>query len=157
MNKLMNKINSTLIRKLRDETGAPVLRVKKVLEEVAGDQKKAVSILRKEGFERVSKRADRATSAGLVVSYSHHTGKVASIVELLCETDYVARNDLFQSLANDLALQVASMNPKNSKDLLRQDFIKDPTKKISDLIKEVISKTGENIRLGRFSRIEVGK
>lgn len=133
------------------------MRVKKVLEELDGDEKKALEILKKEGFEKAAKRAERETSNGKVFSYEHHTGKIVSVVELLCETDFVARNDLFVQLGKDVAMQVASLNPKNEKELLDQDFIKDPKKKISDLVKEVIAKTGENIRLGKFVRIELGQ
>ena len=151
------KIDVSLIRKLKEETGAPVIRVKKVLEELGGDEKKAFEILRKEGFEKASKREGRETSQGLVESYIHHSEKVASIVELFCETDFVARNELFRELAHNLALQVASMGAKDSQDLLEQEYIKDPTKKIGDLVKEVVAKTGENIRVGRVFRIELGK
>ena len=101
-------IKADQIRKLRDESGAPVIRVKKVLEEFDGDEKKALEVLKKEGFEKMAKREGRETSQGLVQVYSHHSGKVASVVELLCETDFVAKNELFQALANDLKLQVAS-------------------------------------------------
>ena len=151
------KIDVSLIRKLKEETGAPVIRVKKVLEELGGDKKKAFEILRKEGFEKASKREGRETSQGLVESYIHHSGKVASIVELFCETDFVARNELFRELAHNLALQVASMGAKDSQDLLEQEYIKDPTKKVGDLVKEVVAKTGENIRVGRVFRVELGK
>ena len=151
------KIDVSLIRKLKEETGAPVIRVKKVLEEQGGDEKKAFEILRKEGFEKASKREGRETSQGLVESYIHHSGKVASLVELFCETDFVARNELFRELAHNLALQVASMGAKGSQDLLEQEYIKDPTKKVGDLVKEVVAKTGENIRVGRVFRIELGK
>lgn len=153
----MAKINAKLIRKLRDETGEPVLSVKKVLEKVKGDEKKATKILKKEGFEKVAKREGRATSQGLVATYVHHSGKVASMVEVLCETDFVARNDLFGELAHNLSLQVASMNPKDAKELMKQDFIKDPSKKISDLVTDVIAKTGENVRIGRIYRVELGQ
>ena len=152
----MTKISVELIKKLREETGAGVMRVKKVLEEFKGDEKKALDVLKAEGFEKVAKREGRETGQGKVFTYSHHTGKVVSVVELLCETDFVAKNELIQNLGKEIALQVASMDPKNNKELMDQDFIKDPKKKISDLIKEVIAKTGENIKLGQFARIEVG-
>jgi elongation factor Ts len=148
------KISVDQIRKLRDQTGAPVIRAKKVLEEVNGNEKKAFEILQKEGFEKAAKKGARATSQGILETYVHHSGKVASVVELLCETDFVARNELFKNLGHDLALQVASMGEK---DIENQEFIKDPTKKIGDLVKEVIAKTGENIRIGRVFRIELGK
>jgi len=148
----MANLNINQIKKLREETGAPIVRVKEVLEKFG--EKKALEILKKEGFEKAEKREGRATSQGKVFSYVHHTQKIVSVVELLCETDFVARNKLFENLGKDLAMQVASMGEK---DLEKQEFIKDPSKKISDLIKEVIAKTGENIRLGRVIRVELGK
>lgn len=150
-------IDAKLISKLREETGAPVVRVKKLLDEMNGDEKKVKEILMKEGFEKTAKRADRATGEGRIVAYTHHTGKVACLVELLSETDFVAKNELFTDLAKNIALQVVSMNPTDNDVLLKQEFIKEPSKTISDLIKEVIAKTGENIQLGRFVRLEVGK
>jgi elongation factor Ts len=150
----MSKIDATLIKKLREETGAGVMRVKNVLEEVKGDEKKALDVLKKEGFEKVAKREGRVTNQGKVFAYTHHTGKVASIAELFSETDFVAKNELFENLGKDIALQVASMGEEG---IEKQEFIKDPSKKISDLIKEVIAKTGENIRLGRIMRVELGK
>src|SRR3990172_4573367 len=111
------KITADQIRKLRDSTGAPVMRVKKVIEELKGDLKKAEEILKKEGFEKASKRQNRATSQGIVETYSHHSGKIVSVVELFCETDFVARNDLFSELAHNLALQVASMGARDGKEL----------------------------------------
>lgn len=150
------KITAQLIREVREESGAPMMRAKKVLEGVGGDKNKAINILKKEGFEKMAKRADRETSAGVVVAYTHHNRRVAAIVELLCETDFVAKNELFLEVANSIAMQTASMNPKDKKELLSQEFIKDPSRSIEDLIKEVTAKTGENIRLGRFERIEIG-
>jgi len=151
------KISVDLIKKVRELTGAPVIRVKKILEEYDGNEKKVIEILKKEGFEKVAKREGRETSQGIIEVYSHHSGKVASVVELFCETDFVARNELFKVLAHDLALQVASLDPKDTEELLKQDFIKDPAKKVSDLVKEVIVKTGENVRIGRIFRIELAK
>lgn len=153
----MKKISVDQIRKLREKTGAPMLRVKKVLEEVNGNEKKAKIILEKEGHKVVAKKAERKTSQGLLEAYVHHSGKVASLVEVLCETDFVARNDVFKQLAHNLALQVASMNAKNAQELQNQEFIKDPSKNISDLLKEAIVKTGENIRIGRIYRVELGQ
>lgn len=151
------KISFDIIRKLREETGAPVIRVKKVLEEVSGNEKKAFEILQKEGFEKAAKRVGRKTSQGLIATYVHHSEKVASLVELLCETDFVARNELFRNLAHDLALQVASLGAKEAEELAGQEFIKDPSKKVGDLVKEAIAKTGENIRVGRIFRVELGE
>src|SRR5258708_10702235 len=153
----MKKITATQIKKVKEVTGAGVMRVKKVLEEVKGDEGKAIEILRKEGFEKASKKGERITSQGIVSSYIHHSKKVGVLVELLCETDFVARNELFEELGINIALQIASMNPKDVKELEGQDFIKDTSKKITDLVKEVIAKTGENIKIGKFARIELQK
>jgi elongation factor Ts len=153
----MLKASADQIRKLKEETGAPVIRAKHVLEEVGGDMKKASVILKKEGFEKAAKREGRETSQGLLATYVHHSGHVASLVELLCETDFVARNELFKTLAHDLALQMAGVGAKDAKGLLEQDFIKDPTRKVGDLVKEVIAKTGENIRIARVFRVELGE
>ena len=143
------------IKKLRDETGAPVIKVKKILDEVQGDEKKALTILKEEGFKKIAKRLDRETNQGIIAVYSHHTHKIGALVELLCETDFVAKNELFLTLANELAMQTASMNPESSEALLEQDYIKDPKKKVKDLIDELIAKTGENIRLGKIQRLAI--
>jgi len=153
----MIKISLDQIRKLRDATGAPVMRVKKVLEDFGGDEKRSEKLLRKEGFEKAAKREGRETSQGILETYVHHSGKIASVVELLCETDFVARNELFRELAHSLALQVASMEAKDANELVKQEFVKDPSKKIEDLVKDVIAKTGENIRIGRIFRVELGQ
>jgi elongation factor Ts len=152
----MVKITADLIRKLKQDSGAPVMRVKKVLEEFNGDEKKASEVLRKEGFEKAAKREGRETLQGKIFSYTHHTGKIVSVVELLCETDFVAKNELFQILGKDLSLQAASVKAKNTEEFLDTEFIKDPSKKVKDLVKEVIAKTGENVKLGRIFRIELG-
>ncbi len=133
------------------------MRVKDVLVKYKGDEEKAEKILRKEGYEEAEKKAKRATSQGLIEAYVHHSGKVASLVEVLCETDFVARNKIFQELAHNLALQVASMEAKDAKELEKQDFIKDPSKKVNELVKEAIAKTGENIRIGKVYRVELGQ
>ena len=150
----MVKIDIELIKKLREETGVAIIRIREVLEEVEGDEKKALVILKKEGFEKAEKREGRETSEGKVFVYAHHTGKVVGMVELLCETDFVAKTDLFESAGKDLAMQVASMGYT---DLENQDFVKDGSKKVSELIKELKAKTGENVRLGRIFRVELGK
>ncbi|MGA2910935.1 MAG: elongation factor Ts [Candidatus Microgenomates bacterium] len=149
----MAKIDINLIKKLREQTGVAIIRIREVLEEVGGDEKKALSILKKEGFEKAAKREGRETGQGKIFVYAHHTGRVVGVVELLCETDFVAKNELFEILGKDLAMQVASMGEEK---LMDQESIKDPSKKISDLVKEVIAKTGENVRIGRVFRVELG-
>lgn len=151
---MANKIDIELIKKLREETGVAIIRIREVLEEVKGDEKKALVILKKEGIEKAAKREGRETGQGKVFSYAHHTGKVVGVVELLCETDFVAKNELFENLGRDLAMQVASMGDA---DLEKQDFVKDSSKKVSDLVKELIAKTGENVRIGRVIRVELGR
>lgn len=150
----MAKINIELIKKLREETGVAIIRIREVLEEVAGDEKKALEVLKKEGLEKASKREGRATSEGKIFVYAHHTGKIVGLVELLCETDFVAKTELFEKLGKDLAMQAASMGDE---DFESQDFIKDSGKKVSELVKELIAKTGENVKLGRVERIELGR
>lgn len=148
------KITADQIKKLKEKTGAPVMSVKRVLEEHGGDEKKAFEILMKEGFEKVGKRADKETKAGMLGVYVHHNLKVVAVAEVFCETDFVARNEIFQDLAKNIAMQLASMGDVKIED---QEYIKDPSKKVSDIIKEVIAKTGENIKLGKVVRVELGK
>jgi elongation factor Ts len=90
-----------------------------------------------------------------VATYTHSTGKIGVMVELLCETDFVARNEEFVKVAKDICLQVASMNPKKVKDLMEMEFIKDPDKKVKDLVTGLVAKFGENIKIGRFERFEI--
>ena len=146
-------ININLIKKLREETGVAIIRIREVLEEVNGNEKEALEILKKEGMAKAEKREGRETGEGRIFVYAHHTGKVVGIVELLCETDFVAKTEIFQLAGKDLAMQAASMG---TEDFEKQDFVKDPSKKIADLVKEVIAKTGENVKLGRVERIELG-
>ena len=115
--------------------------------EETGDYKVAKEWLRKKGIEKAAKKAEREVKAGQVFSYVHHTGRLGSMVALACETDFVAKTDDFQKLGRELALQVASTQPESVEVLLEQEYIRDPSKKISELIKEVIGKLGENIRV----------
>lgn len=143
------------IKKIRQETGAPVTDIKRALEESGGDEAKAKEALRKSGFERAGKKSERATRAGRVFAYVHHSGTVAGVITLLCETDFVARTDEFQTLGREIAMQVASMKPESVDKLLSQDYIRDPQKTVGILIKEVIAKTGENVQIKDFQRFEV--
>ncbi|MGE5041978.1 MAG: translation elongation factor Ts [Candidatus Levyibacteriota bacterium] len=149
-------VDTQLIKQLREKTSAGIADCREALEASNGDLKKAEEFLKKKGFEKAAKKGDRETKAGMVESYVHQ-GRVGAMVELLCETDFVARTDEFKALAHEIAMQVASMNPKDNKTLLDQEYIRDSSKKISDLITEAVAKMGENITLGKFSRIEVGK
>jgi elongation factor Ts len=145
------------IKKLREKTGGGVMDCRKALEEARGDQEKAEALLLKWGVEKSEKKADRETKAGLITSYIHSGGKVGVLVELLCETDFVARTADFQKLAHEICLQVASMAPKDVKALLKQEYIRDQSKTIEQLVKETIGKLGENITISRFSRLKIGE
>lgn len=149
-------VDVSLIKQLREKTGAGIADCREALEESKGDIKKAEEVLKKKGFEKAAKKGDRETKSGLIESYVHG-GRVGVLVELMCETDFVARTDEFKNLAHEIAMQIASMNPKDEKVLLKQEYIRDPQKTIDSLVKESIAKLGENITLGRFSRFELGK
>lgn len=148
-------ISADQIKKLREITQAGFSDVKMALEEAAGDIKKAEEILRKKGFEKAAKKSDRETGQGIVESYVHQTGKVGVLVSLLCETDFVARTDEFKHLAHEIAMQVAAMAPKNTEELLKQEYIRDGSKTIETLVKETIAKLGENIKIKEFLRSEI--
>lgn len=152
----MAKITIETIKTLREKTGAGVMEAKKALEESGGDEKKAIAWVRKHGIMKVAAKAQRKAGEGLIASYVHVGGKVAALAELACETDFVARTEEFTTLARELAMQVASMEPKDVKELLAQEYIRDPLKTVEQLIAEVVSKTGEKIEVKRFVRWELG-
>lgn len=143
------------LKQLREETGVSFNLCKKALEESKGDLTIAKKLLREWGAEKAAGKADRETKQGAVFSYIHHNKKVGVLLELLCETDFVAANEEFQQLGNSLAMQVASMNPTDKEQLLSQAFIKDQKTTIDNVIKEKILKIGENITIGRFERWEI--
>ena len=195
------------VKKLRDETGAGMLDTKRALEEAAGDPEKAREILRKKGLATAARKAGRATSQGTVASYVHHGGRVGVLVEVRCETDFVARTDAFQELSKALAMQIAVARPRwasreevppeivakekeiaaaeiesqikgkppqivekilegkikrffETNCLLEQEFLISPASDagtVREYIAEIVAKVGENITLGRFARIEVGR
>jgi elongation factor Ts len=149
-------ISSQDIAKLRAETGAGVMDCKKALDETGGDFEKAKKILATNAQAIAKKKAERKAKQGLVECYCHG-GKIGVVLELNCETDFVARNDEFKALAKDLSMQVASMNPKNLDELMDGEFIKDPSLKIKDLVEQMIGKIGENIQVKRFIRYELGE
>ena len=152
---MMKKVQISQIKKVREGTGASVIDVKKALEEAGGDERKARELLRQKGFEKAEKKAGRTVSAGRIFTYVHHSGTVGSMVSLVCETDFVARTDEFQLLGREIAMQVASMNPVNVDDLMKQEYIREPGKTIETLVKEVIAKTGENIKINQIARFEI--
>ena len=142
------------VQKLRELTGADIMICKKALDDAAGDFDKAVALVKEKGFSYAAEKESRETKAGLVKAYVHND-QVGAILELNCETDFVARSDPFRELAHNLAMQVVAMNPKDIDELLPQPYIRDEKVVVGDLIKEVIAKTGENIKVSRFARYKL--
>jgi elongation factor Ts len=142
------------IKQLRVETGVSISECKKALEEAKGNVGKAKEILKKLGSQLAEKKIKRETKEGIIESYIHPGKKIGAMVELHCESDFVARSQDFQKLAHELCLQIAAMNPKKTS-LMRQPWIRDETKSIRDLVQEYIVKLGENIIIKRFIRYEL--
>lgn len=188
------------IKELREKTAVSIAECKAALEETGGDIEKAILVLRKRGLETADRKSKRETREGIIAYYVHTNNKVGAMVELLCETDFVARNPEFVALGKDLAMQVVASSPKALKPedistedlekekniyreqleksgkpaeivekalegktnkfreenaLLTQAFIKDPTRKVEEIIKEAISKIGENVQVGKFCRFQI--
>lgn len=152
----MANINFETIKNLRIQTGAGVMEIKKALEEAAGNSEAARLILKKKGLVKAEKKSNRVTKSGLIYSYIHGEGQIGLLIELNCETDFVAKTDEFKNLAHELSLQITSMNPESLDDLLHQDYIRNPKLKIEELVKEVVAKTGENVTIRRFTRYQLG-
>jgi len=165
------QIPVALIKELRNRTSSGVIECKKALEEAGGDLSKASEILRERGLAKVEKRKDRVALQGLIEAYVHYGGRIGAMVEVNCETDFVAKTDEFRTLAHNLVLQVAATDPRfisaaqipegeklNPEEvcLLEQPFIKDQTKKVGELVTDVVAKVGEKVSVGRFARFELG-
>jgi len=166
------QITPDIIRRLRERTGAGIMDCKRALQQAQGDLERAEAILREWGAVVAAKKASRETREGRVEAYIHPGNRVGALIEVNCETDFVARTEEFRQLVHDLAMQVAAMNPRfispeevppednlNPEEvcLLLQPFIKDPSRTVQDLINELISKVGENIRVRRFARFALGE
>ena len=195
-------INAKIVKELRDKTGAGMMDCKNALKETDGDLEKAVDHLRKSGIAKAEKKGERTAKEGLVFSYIHHGGRLGVLIELNCETDFVAKTDGFSDLAHNLAMQIAATNPLSIKRedidqslldrekaifsdqakesgkpenildkivegrvekffaescLLEQQFIKDPERKVNDLLTEAVATLGENIIINRFTRYAIGE
>ena len=195
-------INAKIVKELRDKTGAGMMDCKNALKETKGDLEKAVDHLRKTGIAKAEKKRERTAKEGLVFSYIHHGGRLGVLLELNCETDFVAKTEGFSDLAHNLAMQIAATNPisirredidesllerekaifsdqakesgkpENILDkivegrvekfyaeacLLEQQFIKDPERKVVDLLTEAVATLGENIIINRFTRYAIGE
>lgn len=149
-------VNIDDIKKLREETGAGIADVKLALEDSDGDLKIAREFLKRKGLEKASKKSEREVKSGWVEVYSHN-GRVGVALELLCETDFVAKTPDFRDLAHEIALQIASMNPQDVEGLLGQEYIRDSSQTIKQLIASTVGKLGENIQVGKFVRIVLGE
>ena len=164
--------SAKIVKQLRDISGAGMMDCKKALVESDYNLDKAMDILRKNGIAKAQKKAGRDAKDGVIIPYIHPGSKLGVLVEINCETDFVARTDDFKTLAHDLAMQVAAMSPQfvylddESDDgeapdedscLVEQNFIKDQSVKVKDVVSEVAARVGENIRIKRFSRFSIGE
>ncbi len=151
------KIDPKDVQRLRAETNAGVMDCKRALEDAAGDFEKAKVLLKERGLASVAKKAGREAKEGTVASYIHAGGRIGALVEIASETDFVARGEEFQKLAQEVAMQVAAMAPADLDDLLAQAYIRDGSKTIKDLVTAVAVKTGENVSVRRFQRFALGE
>ncbi len=142
------------IVRLREETGAGVMDCKRALADAGGDYEKAKVLIAERGLTKAEKKGERVTGAGLVYSYVH-MGRVGVLLEVRCETDFVARTEDFQNLAKELAMQIAAMDPESPEALMAQEYVKDPSKTIEQVVKGVVAKVGENIQVARFARFSL--
>ncbi|HAI62857.1 MAG: Elongation factor Ts [candidate division WWE3 bacterium GW2011_GWF2_41_45] len=151
------ELNIKDIKNLREETGAGVLEVKQALENFAGDYTKAKEELMKKVGAKAAKKSERVTKDGLIFSYLHAGGRVGTMIYMACETDFVAKTEDFQKLCKEVAMQAATGDYSSVEDLLNDEYIREPSKKISDLLNEVTAKVGEKIELKKFIKYSVGE
>ena len=166
------EVSVNSIKELREQTGAGIMDCKRALQETEGNMDEAQQYLINKGISSAAKKASRVTNEGLIEAYIHSGGRIGALVELNCETDFVARTDDFKTLAHDVAMQVAAMGPvyidvddvpeEETGDpqglcLLQQPFIKDPAISIKDLVQQAIGKLGENVKIGKFTRFSLGE
>ena len=164
-------ISAQTVKEVRDKTSVGMLDCKNALLEAKGDVEKAVEILRNRGLAIAEKKKENIVTEGIIEAYVHHTKKMGALVELNCETDFVAHTDEFKELARNLAMQIAASSPQyiapedmssetdlepQTVCLLSQPFIKEPTMTVQEVITEVVAKVGENIKVKRFARFELG-
>lgn len=145
-----------IIKQLRDETGLSFDKIKHALDEAGGDKEKAIEVLRAQAGAAAAKKSDRIVKDGAIGSYVHTTGKVGAMVQLACETDFVARNDSFKELARDMAMHASAMRPADASEMLAQPFAKDPSISVQEVINQAIAKLGENIQLVGVSVLAIG-
>jgi len=143
------------IKQLREETGMSMMDIKNALKESGSNLEKARKFLRSRGAEIAHKKQERKAGEGIVDIYLHSTGKTGVMLDLRCETDFVGKSKEFKALAHELSLQIAAMNPESPEDLLAQDYMKDPSKKVENFLQEYIAKLGEKIVIERFVRYQI--
>jgi elongation factor Ts len=166
------EISTDRIKELREQSGAGVMACRQALIDADGNIEKAIDLLKEQGLLAAKKKAERTADQGLVESYIHTAGRIGAMVEVNCETDFVARTDEFKALAHEIAMQVAAIcpqviSPEEVEDLseeeqktaclLLQPHIKDPARTVQDLVNDAIARTGENIKISRFVRFELGE
>ncbi len=147
--------NTEEIKSLRDETGLSIQQIRIALEEANGDRTKALELLKAKGAEIASKKSDRTLGAGSVAAYIHAGETVGAMVELLCETDFVAKNPEFKAAAKEIAMHIAAMKPADAGELLGQPYIKGSGETIGEMINGLIQKFGERTEIGQFTRFSV--
>lgn len=165
------KIPADKVKELRNQSGAGIMSCRNALIETEGDMAKALQILKQQSLLQAKKKAGRSTTQGIIEAYIHTRGRIGAMVEVNCETDFVAHTEEFKELAHYLAMQVAAISPQFiSKEevpegvdiepqvdcLLHQPYIKNPERTVQDIIAETIAKVGENVKISRFARFEVG-
>lgn len=151
---MIQLIMTSDIQKLREVTGAGVMECKKAFDEAEGDFERAKSIIFERGLSKAEKKSERATGAGLLETYIHNN-RVGVILEMRCETDFVAKNEMFKDLAHNIAMHIAAVNPSSVEELLAQNYVKDESITIEALIKDAIGKIGENMKVEKFCRYEI--
>ena len=166
------KVSIDILKDLREQSGAGIMACRNALAHTEGDIEKAMQLLKEQSILRVEEKAERTANEGLIEAYIHTGGRIGAMVELNCETDFVARTDDFKELAHNLAMQVAATDPQfiGEEDvdegtevepqmacLLCQSYIRDPGLTIRDIINEIVAKVGENIKVARFARFELGE
>lgn len=151
----MQQISSVDVKKLRDLTGVSMMDCKRALESAEGDFEKAQEYLKEQGVKIAEKKSTRSTKAGLVEPYIHTDGRSGALVEVMCETDFVARNPIFKELAHDLALQIVAVDPNGQAEFMASPFVKNPSETIEQYIHSKVALLGENIKVGRFVKFQI--
>lgn len=149
-------IDIAQVKRLKDLTGVGLTDAKKALEESSGDFDKALAAMREKGLTKAEKRGEREARAGVIGTYNHD-GRIGVLVEVNCETDFVARNEIFTGLVKDLTMHIAASEPETVEELLDQPFVKNPDQTVAELVKDHAARLGENIVVRRFSRIALGE